>query len=522
MFVDEREFDVPFTPGCDQLRQYFATQIALRLDPTEIPVRFAVTRTDSNSYHCEVGVLCGAEPARMASPRSIFDLQHRSGENPDTFNVVLIVPTGIGAEIGGHAGDAGPITRLFGTVCDHLITHPNVVNASDINELPENGLYVEGSVICRLLQGTAGLRRVRSNRVLFVADEHDDESFTEAAINALNAARATYGLDCARIIRLHPEVRLTARYTSTGRAVGRVENLEHLLDALEPHRGQFDALALASVIEVPEAWHEQYFASKGEMVNPWGGVEAIYTHAVSMFYDIPSAHSPMLEDEWILELDSGIVDPRMAAEDISLTFLQCIFKGLQRSPRIVTGEEMRSAGVLTAAEVAALVIPEGCLGLPVLAALEQHIPVIAVRENQNLMRNDLSLLPWAAGQYTVVDNYLEAAGVLCALKSGIAASSVRRPLPETQIDMLWTEENNNENALMTSDGESVTGSEAVLLAATVNGTSTSRNGTGDEIRPAGTAFATAPVTGNGKASKASKAGKSGKGDGKRDKGQGRG
>jgi hypothetical protein len=440
MFVDEREFNVPVVPGHDRLRLYFAAEVARRLDPGEIPVRFTVTRTDDIAYHCEVGVLAGVEASRLASPRSIFDLQSRPGENTDGFNVVLLVPTGVGAEIGGHAGDAGPVTRLFGTVCDHLITHPNVVNASDINELPENGLYVEGSVICRFLQGTAGLRRVRSNRVLFVVDEHDDEFFTESAINALNAARATYGLDCARIIRLHPQVSLAARYTSTGRAVGRVEGLEHLLNALEPHRGKFDALALASVIEVPESYHEKYFASKGEMVNPWGGVEAIYTHAVSMFYDIPSAHSPMLEDESILDIDSGIVDPRMAAEDVSLTFLQCIFKGLQRSPRIVTGDAMGSPGVLTAADVSALVIPEGCLGLPVLAALEQQIPVIAVRENRNLMCNDTSELPWSAGQYVVVDNYLEAAGVLCAIKAGIAASSVRRPLPETQIDMLWTED----------------------------------------------------------------------------------
>ncbi|HDZ01878.1 MAG TPA: DUF3326 domain-containing protein [Nitrospirae bacterium] len=27
--------------------------------------------------------------------------------------------------------------------CDTLITHPNVVNASDVNELPENGLYLD-------------------------------------------------------------------------------------------------------------------------------------------------------------------------------------------------------------------------------------------------------------------------------------------------------------------------------------------------------------------------------------------
>ena len=60
---------------------------------------------------------------------------------------MLLVPTGIGAELGGHSGDGGSLARLVGANCDNLITHPNVVNAADINEIPDNALYVEGSVI---------------------------------------------------------------------------------------------------------------------------------------------------------------------------------------------------------------------------------------------------------------------------------------------------------------------------------------------------------------------------------------
>ena len=55
---------------------------------------------------------------------------------------------------------------------------------------------------------------------------------------------------------------------------------------------------------------------------------------------------------------------------------------------------MNHHGVLTAADISCLVIPDGCVGLPTLAALEQGIPVIAVRENKNVMRNDLTVLPW--------------------------------------------------------------------------------------------------------------------------------
>ena len=85
-------------------------------------------------------------------------------------------------------------------VADSLITHPNVVNASDINELPPNGLYVEGSVLARLLMGTVGLQPVRSNRVLVVLDSSYNTRYARYTVNAVNAARASYGLRCAGIL----------------------------------------------------------------------------------------------------------------------------------------------------------------------------------------------------------------------------------------------------------------------------------------------------------------------------------
>jgi len=84
--------------------------------------------------------------------------------------------------------------------------------------------------------------------------------------------------------------------------------------------------------------------------------------------------------------------------------------------------------------VSCLVMPDKCVGLPTLAALEQGIPVIAIRENDNLMQNDLQALPWAPGQLHLVENYWEAVGVMTALKSGITPSSLRRPLAATKIE----------------------------------------------------------------------------------------
>jgi hypothetical protein len=449
MRLYEREWTIPRSGAGgknvdDGLLARFAAAAEANLRPGELAVRFVVSGTDRSAYHCEVGILAtgpgapsGSAASSQAPVPSIFEFRKRLPASADRFNVALLVPTGVNASLDGHAGDAGPLARLVASACDTLITHPNVVNGSDINEIPDNGLYVEGSVICRLLMGTVGLQRVRSNRVLLVIDRHEEPAYTNAAINALNAARACYGLQCPRILVLDPPVKLISEYTSSGRAAGRVENLSLFLDAIDRFSAEFDAVAVSSVIGVPPELHQDYFESAGDMVNPWGGVEAIFTHAVSLLRGIPSAHSPMIESEEIESIDPGIVDPRMAAEAVSLTFLQSILKGLQRSPRIVADPPaMEHSSVLTARDIACLVIPDGCLGLPVLAALEQGISVIAVRDRTTLMRNDLSTLPWAPGQFCVVENYLEAVGVLSAHKAGLALDSVRRPIlpaPVTEI-----------------------------------------------------------------------------------------
>ncbi len=401
-----------------------------RMRDGQTPIRFAVTESSRRSYRYEVGILEGAESVGS----SMFDLHPRIDENESAFNAALVVPTGIGAEIGGHAGDATPVARLLGSVCDTLITHPNVVNASDLNEMPANGLYVEGSLLSRFLMGTIGLRPVRSNRVLVIIDAHSNERFARATVNAVNAARATYGLRCPRVVVLDPPLPVCGEYTHSGRAAGTVEDMERVFDILDTHRGEYDVVALSTLVDV-DVPHESYFSSRGEIVNPWGGVEAMLTHAISTAYNVPSAHAPMMESTEVATIDPGVVDPRMAAEVISLTFLQSVLKGLHTAPRIASSPtEMSQSDTLTARDVSCLVIPDGCIGLPTLAALEQGIPVIAVRENRSLMRNDLALLPWAPDQLHVVENYWEAMGVMAALKEGMSPGSVRRPLGDVRIE----------------------------------------------------------------------------------------
>ncbi len=435
MHLTEQKITIPASPGHQNMLGHIQNAFDFRLDEGTIPVRFAITGMDEAHYQCEFGMLGGPDVPTAKKPESIFRFIRRTVERTSSFNAVFLVPTGIGATIGGHAGDATPAARVLAEVCDRLITHPNVVNASDLNEMPENALYVEGSTITRLMMGTAALQPTRSNRVLVIMDAHEIKMFANDTVNAVNAARATYGLDCPKIVQLDPPLQMTAEFMKSGRAAGEVNGLERVMAVMDENRGDFDAVAIASVIDLDEEIHEEYFQQDGKMNNPWGGVEAMLTHAMSMLYEVPAAHSPMLESHKVANLDLGLVEPRLAAEAVSLTFIQCMLKGLHRSPRIVSdADAMRETGILSSADVSCLVIPDNCVGLPTLAALEQGIPVIAIRENDNLMQNDLHTLPWASNQLHVVENYLEAVGVITALKAGITLSSLCRPLASTSIE----------------------------------------------------------------------------------------
>ncbi len=433
MLLIEKEISLPKDIGNGSLLEYFGDKVEGQMSPGNIPVRFVVTKTDDSSYKCELGVLSDHSSFSLPPNNSIFKFQKRNYENAEKFNAVLLVPTGIGAEVGGHSGDGGPLSRLLASTCDNLITHPNVVNAADINESPENALFVEGSVITRLLMGNIGLQKVRSNRVMLVLDKHEDKFIHECAINSASAARAALGLDLPLVIMMGNRVLMHSLYSSSGRAVGRIEYLERLCEVLQENRNQFDAVALSTLIKVPESFHKDYF-HKSDMVNPWGGVEAMLTHTISLVFDVPSAHSPMQTSREIMNLDVGVVDPRKSAEAVSTTYLHCILKGLHKSPRIISNPSAHgNPGLLTATDISCLVIPDGCVGLPTLAALEQEIPVIAVKENRNRMKNNLEELPFAPGKFFMVENYWEAAGVMSALKAGVAPDSVRRPLADTRV-----------------------------------------------------------------------------------------
>lgn len=412
--------------GLENIRKHFNSGIVPKTAFYK-PIRFAVAKSTRRGCHCEVDFLVAENKKEYEKIKhiNIFNFQKRRSENVGDFNSVLLIPTGIGAEIGGHCGDGNAVARLIASACDTLITHPNVVNASDINEMTENTMYVEGSIITRLLMGQIGLQKVRSNKVLMLMDKHPDKYFNDEIVNAVSSARVTLGLNCD-VMEMKNIIESDSVYSNIGRAIGNVKCFEKLVIEVEKFKDDYNAIGMSTFIEIPAHYHKQYFCKDGDMVNPWGGIEAMITHSLAEIFGIPCAHSPMATMRDLHNLNLGIVDPRKAPETASVTYLHCVLKGLQKSPQITSYEDG-----LSIRDISCLIIPDKCIGLPTLACLEQGIPVIAVKENKNIMKNNLNNLPFEKEKLFIVDNYLEAVGVMHALKAGIATESVRRPMKHT-------------------------------------------------------------------------------------------
>lgn len=426
MRLFEKEIKIPIAKNGIQLIQYLSDQVSKVISEQDSPIRCVITKTDNENYYCELGLLSKDKNQELNLDNSIFSFKKRQYENTKEFNCVLLIPTGIGAEIGGHCGDGNAVSRLIASSCDTLITHPNVVNASDINEMTENTLYVEGSIITRLMMGQLGLQKVRANKILMLMDEHEDELFNNEIVNAVSSARISLGISCD-VVKMRDKINSTSLYSGSGRAVGQVEDIEKLFGIAKKYIQSYDAIGLSTFIKVPDQFHKMYF-TEDNMINPWGGIEAMLTHSLSLEFNIPSAHSPMMSSREVMDLEVGIVEPRKAPETSSVTYLHCILKGLHKSPKLVPFDKG-----LNVEDISCLIIPDGCVGLPTLAAIEHEIPVIAVRENKNRMQNNLEEYPFKQGKLFIVDNYLEAVGVMNAIKSGISVDAVRRPLAYTNL-----------------------------------------------------------------------------------------
>ncbi|NJL00597.1 MAG: DUF3326 domain-containing protein [Spirulinaceae cyanobacterium SM2_1_0] len=339
--------------------------------------------------------------------------------NSAPLTVMLLVPTGIGAAIGGYAGDALPVARAIAAVADCLITHPNVLNGAQMYWPLPNALYVEGYALDRFAAGVWGLQPVHQNRVGLLLDAGIEPELRQRHLQAADAARATLGLTLTDAVLTDAPLAIELRTTASGASWGTIGNPGSLLRAAAKLIEQARAEAIAIVARFPDDLDSPALQAyrHGNGVDPLAGAEAVISHLVTRQFRLPCAHAPALAP---LPLDPQLA-PRAAAEELGYTFLPCVLVGLARAPQLVTA---RTANSIWSERVAALVVPaSACGGSAILSLSDRQI--IAVEDNYTQMQSPPESLGIKA---TRVSSYLEAVGMLAAWRAGIAPVTLRGSL----------------------------------------------------------------------------------------------
>ena len=284
----------------------------------------------------------------------------------------FIVPTGVGASIGGFAGDASRAARKISQKCE-LIVNPNVVNAACFSGITDNMLYVEGYSLDRFFKGEICLERSRNNKIGIIFDKAIKPNVLNVHINTMNAVEVVYGLNIIGYEKTEEDVGVDFFVDKSGVSMGNVKNLLTLKNAAKKLIDK-GAEAIAIVCRFPDEQGDDY--ANGVGVDPVGGVEAIISHYISKEFSIPCAHAPAFDD---ITISTDIVDKRCSAEYITPTFLPCILIGLNQAPKLIkTGISINDLDFL--------IVPYNSIGgVPVLEASKKGIKVFAVRENQTVL-----------------------------------------------------------------------------------------------------------------------------------------
>lgn len=342
--------------------------------------------------------------------------------NLKPYTVVLIIPTGIGASIGGYAGDALPVARAIAQTCDTLITHPNVLNGAQLYWSLPNALYVEGYALDKFAQGWYGLQPVHQNRVGLILDQAIEPELQLRHLQAADATRATLGLNLTDYIVTDSPLGVELRKAQSGASWGTIANPDSLLRAAETLINKAKAEAIAVVARFPDDEGSTVLQEyrHGQGVDPVAGAEAVISHLIVKTFHIPCAHAPALLP---LPLDPNL-SPRSAAEEIGYTFLPCVLVGLSRAPQLTKVKDgLASANTIWAQQVDAVVIPAtACGGSAVMSFSQTQAQIITVRENKTQMQVSAEKLGIKALE---VNSYLEALGVLVAHKAGISPEALR-------------------------------------------------------------------------------------------------
>lgn len=293
--------------------------------------------------------------------------------------VALIVPTGIGASIGGYAGDASFTAREFSKYFN-VIVNPNVVNAACFSGINENMLYTEGWALTQFFKGNINLVPSQKNKIGIIFDRGISQGIINVHLNTMNAVKTVYGVNIIGYEISEEPSQVEFFNTKAGISSGSVMNPETLLNAGKKliEKG---AEVLAVVCKFDEPPEDNY--KDGEGVDIVGGIEAVISHYLSRELMVPVVHAPAFEN---IEITRELVDSKAAAEYITPTFLPCLLVALDNAP-LISVEKVEHC--ISRDDISSLIMPYGALGSSiVLDAVNYKIDVYAIQENKSVINVD--------------------------------------------------------------------------------------------------------------------------------------
>lgn len=291
----------------------------------------------------------------------------------------FIVPTGVGAQIGGFAGDASSYAQKIAREFP-LIVNPNVVNAACFSGITDNMLYTEGWTISQLFKKNLSLIPSVDNKIGVIFDKAISQKVLNVHLNTINAVKTVYGCNVIGYEVTQEDCGVEFFMTPSGVSSGSLNNPDTLVQAGKKliDRG---AQVLAVVCKFEEPPEDDYmFGNSPDII---GGVEAIISHYLTKELLVPTVHAPAFEN---ISISTDLVDARAAAEYITPTFLPCLLLGLRNAPLICPKIDEK---YITLNDVFSLIMPGNSLGSSIVFdSIKNNVPVISVNLNKTILNVD--------------------------------------------------------------------------------------------------------------------------------------
>ena len=297
--------------------------------------------------------------------------------------IAMVVPTGIGANIGGFAGDASKYAREFAKYFN-VIVNPNVVNAACFSGISDNMLYTEGWTLTQFIKGNIGLIPSENNKIGIIFDKAISQGIINVHVNTINAVKTVYGANIIGYEITDEPSGVEFFNTESGISSGSLLNEKTLLRAGQKLLAR-DADVLAVVCKFEEPPEDNY--KDGEGVDIVGGIEAVISHYLTRELQVPVVHSPAFEN---ITITKDLVDAKASAEYITPTFLPCLLMALPNAP-LFSNQNVEQ--YINIKDLKALIMPYNSLGSSIVSdAIEHNVKVFAVKENNTVLNIDKTII----------------------------------------------------------------------------------------------------------------------------------